>query len=206
MPPKKQSRRRDGEKARGGARINMLASEVPNTSSEEYSAKFAGARPEGVPACSCLLRPEQRLGGGGAKPLTLKTVAAERKRPASARDGAGSSGGKTTRTLLRREVQMEDLFMKETARRANCGFYEYKALIVLENIECRLKPEAERLGYDYIRLYDKYVAVRLFFSARSLGYSAVAAAEEAARAAGTGGAERAARSRAGERCGAAILV
>ena len=171
MPPKKRHAQRSGENARGAARLNMLCDEVPNTASPEYALRY----PDGVETSS-LLSERDRL---GASPLTVASLAAEAKRPMSERAGAGMSGGKSGRTRLRRAQAAHGAVLREEADLRRCMEVVAQLEEILRDRETHLKPEAERLGYDYLYLYDKYTTVYMYFLHRAERMSAVAASERA---------------------------
>lgn len=100
MPAKKARHRRDGEYARGAARINTTEG-LPNTSSAEWATKFSGRS-----TTAEVLGDEEDEENESPQHPAYSTVAAGMKRPLAARKGVGMGRGKSPRTLQRRIIMM----------------------------------------------------------------------------------------------------
>jgi hypothetical protein len=171
MPILPKSRRRSGDDARGAARLNAVDS-VPNTSTTEWAQKFAGRTTTG----EVLGDDEARENGSPNRPV-YSAVAATLKRPTSERAGVGHGRGKHPRTVQRRMASMAEVLLAERKRLEIWLQAEQICKLAVANWRITIKPEAERLGYEDIHLYQKYAAVHTYAMYRAAGHPAIYASE-----------------------------
>ena len=171
MPRLKGNRKANsGDNAKGAARINASA-DTPNTNSSEHRDKFMGK----FTAAELVPRSFEKENTANADKVREVAERAHKKKSG----GPGLTQGKSARTLANREVNEERLLEKEEMERMQY-MRDFQAIeVVLAARDVWLKPEADRLGYDELDLYDKYLACRAYFRLRWLGANATVASEQA---------------------------
>ena len=172
MPAVKLGKRRSGEHARGGARINQL-DDVPNTATPAWSEKFQGRSS----TADVMGDVEEESENDSPQKQTYAQTAATMKRPMSERSGVGRGRGKHPRTMLRRVLNAASVLEKEVRMQTEFKRLDEILVTAIARSQTIIVPEAVRLHYNEIHLYIKYQAVRLYCWYRAEGWPAFAASE-----------------------------
>ena len=170
MPKVAAHKRRSGDDARGGARINQ-SDDLPHTKSSDWRHKFQGS------SSTADVMGDEPENSPVNKP-SYSEVATAMKRHLAERAACHTSGGKCPRTIQRRILHLVEVLAKEQQRRNEYLELEAVCKEALANVEAIVKPEAERLGYCPVFLYIKYQACRIYFAYLAEGHPALSASEE----------------------------
>jgi hypothetical protein len=173
MARRKAGARRDGEHARGAAKLHQQRPDLPHAASPAYQVQYAS---RGISVADLTA---QNGAGKRKASVSIAEVGAAAHRTSHERAGSGWTGGKVARTLQRRIIQLEAHLKREQELFAESREHAQKLEAILANRETYLRPEAERLNIDTMHLQDKVTVLRLFFVYRSEGRGKVWASEEA---------------------------